>query len=251
VGNVLGPLVVAAAFSLGLTWRIVFFGLGGLALVLILGVLARPFPKPGVAAGQKDDPEEAAVRPGVLLANLKLALRQPQILRWLALLEFSDLMGDIFTGYAPLYFTDAVGVTPVQASLILTLLLGLGLASDLALIPLLERVSGRKMVRLSAGLTLLVYPAFLLAPWLPVKLALLALIPFTTMGWYQVLQGETFAAVPGRSGTVMALTSIAGLVTGFLAWVIGAFANAFGLPAAMWLLLLGPVVVALWTPKDK
>jgi FSR family fosmidomycin resistance protein-like MFS transporter len=70
------------------------------------------------------------------------------------------------------------------------------------------------------------------------------------MGWYQVLQGEAYATVPGRSGTVMAIGSLAGLVGGALVWLVGWVAGQAGLQAAMWLLLLGPVSLALFTPTQ-
>jgi Na+/melibiose symporter-like transporter len=63
----------------------------------------------------------------------------------------SDLLLDVFTGYITLYFTDVVGISLVQASMVLSLVMLSGLASNLLLIPLLERFSGRAIVRVSAG----------------------------------------------------------------------------------------------------
>jgi FSR family fosmidomycin resistance protein-like MFS transporter len=107
------------------------------------------------------------------------------------------------------------------------------------------------LVRWTAILTLIVYPAWLLAPWLWAQVLLLVAIRFTTLGWYQVLQGEAFASAPGRSGTVSALSSISGLLGGPLVWIVGLIANQAGLPAAMWLLLLGPLSLALFVREDR
>ncbi len=87
-----------------------------------------------------------------------------------------------------------------------------GLISNIALIPMLERFSGRKLVRISAATSGILYAAWLLAPWLWAKIGLIILIKLVTLGWYEVLQGEAFATVPGRSGTVMASNSIMGLL---------------------------------------
>jgi hypothetical protein len=77
------------------------------------------------------------------------------------------------------------------------------------------------------------------------------LLRLTTQGWYETLQGEAYAAMPGRSGTVMALKSAVGLLGGGLIWFVGWFAAQAGLPAAMWLLLLGPLALILFVPKPR
>jgi hypothetical protein len=126
-----------------------------------------------------------------------------------------------------------------------------GLAADLLVIPLLERIPGRQLVRLSALFACLLYPALLLIPSPAAKLGLLVVLSFSTLGWYPVLQGEAYAAAPGRSGTAMAVTSLAGLLGGIFAWSVGWAAGQAGLAAAMWLLLLGPLGLLLGVPRDS
>ncbi len=253
LGNLLGPLLLAAFLALGLGWRAAFLVLAVLALGLVGLAALQPFPaQPGSA---REEPAGAEAHPtprqvfGDLLRGLWEALRNRRLLRWLFLLEVSDLLLDIFYGFLPLYLTDVTGMTAVQAGVLLSVLMGASLAADLLLIPLLERVPGRKVVRLSAALALVVYPAFLLVPWLPVKIALLLVVPFTTIGWYSVLQGEAYATVPGRSGTVSAAGSLGGLLLGVMTWAVGWAAGAAGLQTAMWLLLLGPLALILFTPR--
>jgi FSR family fosmidomycin resistance protein-like MFS transporter len=71
------------------------------------------------------------------------------------------------------------------------------------------------------------------------------------MGWYEVLQGEAFAAVPGRSGTVMAINSVVGVLAGGISFLVGWVASQAGLPAAMWILLLGPISLVLFVPRPQ
>jgi MFS transporter, FSR family, fosmidomycin resistance protein len=118
------------------------------------------------------------------------------------------------------------------------------------LVPVLERVSGRKLVRAGAAFAAVLYIAWLTLPWLWAKVALALAIRLSTMGWYEVLQGEVYAALPGRSGTVMAINSLFGVFGGGLAWAIGWFAAQAGLPAAMWLLLAGPVALVAFIPRQ-
>jgi FSR family fosmidomycin resistance protein-like MFS transporter len=123
------------------------------------------------------------------------------------------------------------------------------LASDALLIPVLERLPGRAVVRASAAITVVLYAALLLSPWPAIKVGLMVLVRFSTFGWYSVLQGEAYAALPGKSGTVMAVGSVVGLLGGLMAWLVGWVASVSGLPAAMWLLLAGPLSLALFVPR--
>jgi FSR family fosmidomycin resistance protein-like MFS transporter len=172
-------------------------------------------------------------------------------MRWMILLQLSDLLLDVLTGYLPLYFTDVTGLPVAQASLMMSVLMLASLISNIALIPILERYPGRNLVRISAGVTGILYAGWLLAPWLWVKVGMIILIKLVTLGWYEVLQGEAFAVVPGRSGTVMAINSVIGVMGGGISFLIGWVAAQAGLPAAMWILLLGPISLVLFVPRSK
>ncbi len=265
VGNLVGPLLLAGGFALGWGWRWAFAALAGMVLLMVVGVLLTHFPSEGVKASEQDqtrpgelpNPEGATdsrfepLHPRELLPNLWQAVRQPGLLRWFFLLEMSDLLLDVYSSYLALYLADVVGLSKAQVGLALSGLMLVSLATDLALIPLLERVKGLKLVRGTALAACLVYPALLLAPWPGVKLALALLVRLTTLGWYPVLQGEAYASLPGRSGTVMAIHSVIGVLSMSLVWLVGWTAEQAGLPAAMWLLLAGPVALAVGMPKSR
>lgn len=240
VGNVAGPLALAGLFALGLSWRWGYAALAVLAGALALTVAVLRFPRP------KHHEAAISISARGLWDNLAEAVRNRQLVRWIVLLQLSDLLLDIFTGYAALYFSDVVGLTPAQTALVLTLLMAGSLAGDLALVPLLERVPGRRVVRISAAVSTALYAGMLLAPLAAVKVGLAVLLRFSTLGWYAVLQGEAYASAPGRSGAVMALSSLGGLAGGALAWLIGWVAGQAGLETALWLLLAGPVCLVLW-----
>ncbi|MBN2147462.1 MAG: MFS transporter [Anaerolineales bacterium] len=250
VANLLGPLLLAGIFTLGYSWRWAFGGLAVACLLLVLLVLPRRFPVCKTSEKPAQDGAAQGEAHG-LLAGLWRAVKNRRLLRWFILLQLSDLLLDVLTGYLPLYFTDVAGLSIAQSSLLLSVLMLAGLAADTALIPILERFSGRRVVRHSAALVAVLYAAWLLAPWLWAKIGLIVLIKLSTLGWYQVLQGEAFAELRGRSGTVMALNSVFGLTAGGIAWLIGWIAAQAGLPAAMWVLLLGPLSLALFVPTKR
>jgi MFS transporter, FSR family, fosmidomycin resistance protein len=245
--NLIGPLILAGGFALGFGWRWMFFAMAGICLVLVGFTWLRHIP-----LHSKIERASQSRRPARhLLQGFWEAVRDPRLMRWMILLQLSDLLLDVLTGYLPLYFTDVAGFSVAQASLMLSILMGASLISNILLIPILERFSGRKVVRLSAGVTAVLYALWLLAPWLWVKIGLIIVIKLATLGWYEVLQGEAFATIPGRSGTVMAINSIVGLLGGGISFLVGWVAARAGLPAAMWILIAGPLSLALFVPGKK
>jgi FSR family fosmidomycin resistance protein-like MFS transporter len=246
-GNLIGPLLASAAFALGLGWRWLYLGLACFAAGLVLGVLPRKFPdhpRPGSHRAENSGLDISA-----LLRSIRLASKERKLWRWLVLLELSDLLLDVFTGYSALYFADVVGFTPAQVGLVFGLIMAASLVTDIAVVALLERYPGRSIVRVSASVAALLYPAWLLAPWPLAKVVLAVAIRIATIGWYPILQGEAYAALPGRSGTVTAFNSITGILGSGLVWVVGVIATYAGLQTAMWLLLLGPVSLAFFVPR--
>jgi FSR family fosmidomycin resistance protein-like MFS transporter len=177
------------------------------------------------------------------------SLRRGEVLRWLVLLEFSDLMLDVLLGFLALYFVDVARLSPGQAALGVAVWTGVGLLGDFLLIPLLERVKGLDYLRVSVLLELLLFPAFLLVPNLAVKFILLGLLGLFNSGWYAILQGRLYSTMPGQSGTVMTVGNVVGLFGKVLPFGIGLAAQAWGLGSAMWLLLLGPVALLVGLPR--
>lgn len=247
LANLLGPLILAAGFARGLGWRWIYFGMAALCLLLVAITWLRRIP----LIQQDAPPSHMCQTTKELFSGLGNAFRNLHLMRWMILLEFSDLLLDVLTGYLALYFTDVIGLSVAQASLMMSVLMLAGLISNIALIPALERIPGRKLVRLSAVTSGVLYAAWLLAPWLWAKIGLIILIKLVTMGWYEVLQGEAFASLTGRSGTVMAVNSLFGLMASGISFFVGWVAAKAGLPAAMWLLLAGPVVLVLFIPRVK
>jgi FSR family fosmidomycin resistance protein-like MFS transporter len=255
LGMVAGPVALTVFAALGAGWRGAFSSFALLCAVL-LGVTWRMPVGGGVggdaapdepaaggpAAGEPSD--TSAVRTIVRSAREAVAaLRRGAVVRWLTLLQLSDLMLDVFHGFLALYFVDVAGAGGGRAALAVLVWTGVGLAGDALVIPLLERVDGRRYVRASAAVMLLVLPGFLLAGDGALKLALLGLLGLLSSGWYPVLKGRLYSALPGRSGAALALANVFGLAGGLLPLALGLVAERFGLAAAMWLLLAGPLAL--------
>jgi MFS transporter, FSR family, fosmidomycin resistance protein len=244
LGVVLGPLLLSGMAFLGFGWRGVFIALAGLTVLVLFFVWQRvPKASEGVSALPRFSEIWSGVR-GALSA-----MHRGEVLRWLVLLQFSDLMLDVLLGFLALYFVDVTGLAPGQAALGIAVWSGFGLLGDFLLIPLLEKVRGLDYLRLSVVLELLLFPAFLLVHALVVKFVLLGLLGFFNSGWYAILKGRLYSSMPGKSGTVLTLDNISGLVGKLLPFGIGLAAQFFGLRLAMWLLLLGPIALLVGLPR--
>jgi FSR family fosmidomycin resistance protein-like MFS transporter len=235
VGAVLGPLLLTGILAAGGSWRDGYLLAAGAAAVAWLG-MARW--RPGAAAGDPGPPGLRQV-PGQVLG----ALRRRGVLRWLALLEVSDLLLDVFTGFLAVYFVAVVHASPVQAALAVAVRYGAGIAGDVLVIRVLDRMAGLPVLRASAAAALLLYPAFLLAPGLVAKLAVLALLTVATAPWYPVAQAQLYASLPGQSGIAVTLSSAAALAGGLGPLAVGFAAERAGLAVTLSGLVLAPPTV--------
>ena len=169
IGVVAGPLALAAAQATGVGWRglLIAFGL------LTLPVLGLVGPVPFAGAGD-------GVRFADVLAKARRAAREREVIRWLVLLELSDLLGDVLTGYLALYFVDVARVSVIQATFAVAVWTGAGLVGDAALVAVIARIPTIRYLRASAAVAALIYPAFLLAPDAAWKLGLLDVLGLAT-----------------------------------------------------------------------
>jgi len=244
LGVVSGSLVLGAAAALGLDWRVLFLALAGLTLVPLSAASRFSF-RPGHSTDHNNPGLWGGFREALE------ALRRREVLRWLTLLTFSDLMLDVLMGYLALYFVDVVHTTLVQASVAVAVWTVVGLAGALLIIPIFERVRGLDYLRVSVLVELMLYPAFLLVPSFWLKLVLLGMLGLFNSGWYAVLQAQVYSAMPGQSGRVMTVGNLFGLVGGLLPLSLGFVAERFDLELTMWLLMLGPLVLLVGIPKQS
>ena len=244
LGVLTGPVLLAVAAWIGFGWRGMFIGVALLSTLILLFAWTRiPPDKPHLVSFPRFG--DIFKQFGATFT----ALKNWTVVRWLILLEFSDLMLDIFYGFLPLYFVDIAGFTPAQAALSVSVWAGVGLLGDFLLIPLVERVNGLDYLRLSVIIELILFPTFLLVqiPWL--KLVIVALMGFFNAGWYAILKAKLFESMHGQSGAALTLDNVSGLIGKLIPFGIGLVAQAYGLGTAMWLLLAGPIVLLLGLPR--
>ncbi len=234
VGAVAGPLVLAAASWSGLGWRGLLAGLAFVAVALVL-VLRR---SPGRVPEQDRLELRAAVR----------ALARRDVLRWLFLVELSDLLLDVLLAFLALYLVDDVGASVATGGLAVAIWTGCGLLGSVAIIPLLRRVDGLRYLRVSAVLASVIFAAFLVVPGLGPKLVLVGALALVNAGWYPVLQARLYDALGGSSSLVLTVGVLFPL-DAVLPLAIAGLASRFGLGVALWPLLVAPIALLALVPR--
>ena len=124
------------------------------------------------------------------------------VIRWLVLVELSDLLLDVLLGFLALYLVDDVGASVTAGGLAVAIWTGCSLLGSAAMIPLLRRVDGLRYLRASALVAALLFAAFLLVPGVEAKLVLVAALALVNAGWYPVLQARLYDAL-GRSSSLV------------------------------------------------
>jgi MFS transporter, FSR family, fosmidomycin resistance protein len=238
IGVTISPLLITVVLAVEGSWRMVYLG-----TAIVAGVFA------GLLFKQRFDghtgAEDGAGSLKYLGRNLLTALRSRTLIKWVILTELADFMLDKLLEVTGLYFHDVAGVSLPAASAAVTVSTIAGLIGSFALVPLLEKINGVRVLRVSAFIVLFAYAVLLLIPIVWLKYVLIAVISLSTAGWYVVLRAKCYEVLPGQSGVVVAVTALANISSLFVPLLLGGIADAFGLQAAMWLLIIGPIAL-IW-----
>ena len=233
VGVLAGTLLIAA----GLPWRLVIAAYALATLPLV--VLARAGPE--LHSERRDEP----------VRDVLAAAWRFDVLRWLVLLELEDIAGDLLAGFLALYFVDAAGADPKLAALAVSVWAAADLAGNLVLVRMLGHLDGLRVIRVTAAAVAVLLPAFLLVPGTAAKLVVLAALAAARSCWYPLSQARLYAALPGRSGAVTALSTLVSPIGLALPVVFGLLASAAGIGNALWAVLAAPLALLIGTARTR
>jgi FSR family fosmidomycin resistance protein-like MFS transporter len=248
LGNVFGPILLGLFVYFGLGWRETYAMLATVSALCLLAAF-RLVPPDDESISHL--PSFKSVFDG--FRSALSALKRREVWRWLLLLEFSDLMLDVFLGFLALYFVDVASATETQAGIAVTVWLALGMLTDFLFIPYIDRQpDSMKFLRRTAILELITFSVFLLVPGFIPKLIAIVFVNIFNTGWYPILKGSLYSALPGQSASIMAIESVTTPIAKLLPLLVGLLADKFGLGIAIWLLLLGPLALIIGLPRhDK
>ena len=229
LGVLAGPLLLGLFIYFGLGWRGTYAALAAFSSLCLLAAL-RYLPVDKVSS-----PSFPSLR--VVFDGFRAAftsLRRADVWRWLLLLEFADLMGDVLFSYLALYFVDVGRATATQAGIAVTVWLAMGLITDLLFIPFIDRQSdSMKFIRTTALLELFAFSVFLLTPGFIPKLVVVIMVNLFNTGWYPILQGRLYSSLPGQSASIMAIGSVTAPLAKLFPFMLGFLADQLGLQTAM------------------
>lgn len=230
IGDLLGPVTVAAAAAAGLGWRPVFAA-GGVAMLGYGGWLASkalPPPRPN-----RHTPSSA----------IAAVARDRRVWWFGAFLAVGDVLDEPFLGFLVALLQGARGASSAVAALVV----GAALAGSVGgYVHLARRSSplpeGRALVGATA-LKLVAIPGMLFAPSLAVVAVAAVGAGFAGAVLWVTIQAAVLRLRPGQSGTTWAVVATISLPG--LAWapLVGAAADRFGIEAAVALYLVAPILM--------
>jgi MFS transporter, FSR family, fosmidomycin resistance protein len=223
VGALLAPVAVAVAEWSGVDDRLLLVaaGIGICVYAALLATAGYPSPSRGGHLGSP----LAQVR-----ANVRAVLRDRSARLWLGALLVQEVLG-LSELFEPVWLRDVVGATQALVAVHVAVGMGATLLSLLALGRLLARFGSLPVLVGACVGTALLYPAWLLAPGIALKLVLVVPRNAAMAPLWPILRSRSLAAVPGAGGATSALYSLLGLVP--LQAAFGWAASGIGLTATM------------------
>jgi FSR family fosmidomycin resistance protein-like MFS transporter len=240
IGDLLSPLAVGLAVSVGLGWSTLCVFAAATWLITGFLIARKRFPAAATAANI-DEP----VMPEPLRTSLKEALHNRTLLRWVGIVMLATMPDEVFLAFTAFYLRDRVHAPEDVAGLVLAL----GISGGLLTLFLLDRLGGRiKGTRLLPWLALISLAGFvvlLASPTVGGVAVGFALVNIGAAGWYPVAQAMAYSSYPGRSGLVLAVISFGMPFEIALPGLIGLLSSRFGLAAGIGFLALSPLGVLL------
>lgn len=246
IGDVLAPFLIAAIATLHLGWTaLCWFGAAlWIGPAIIIGLQPFSQVKADEAKDGEDNEEQYETTSAELIAGLRTALRDPQLLRWAALTAVPTMVDEMFLGFTALYLQDVLHASQAMIGVIVGIhmvgaLLGLLILDRF----LLHRFQGRHLLIYLSLIMLIAMIVFLTIDQLWVATLALFVIGLCAANWYPLTKGKAYSILPGRTGTVRAVVSLFNVVDVALPGLVGLIAGHFGILAGISVLGTAPILM--------
>jgi FSR family fosmidomycin resistance protein-like MFS transporter len=243
VGIALGaPLMTALVTGFGLGGSLGIVVPSAIMAALLVAVLPRLQAVPASRAPTRTVVDGRQSMPGAMgLLILVVAIRS-----WTSL---------GFTTFVPLYYVDQLKSDPRLVGVLLFVFLGAGALGTVVAGPIADRIGTRPFITWVFVLTAPLAVLFVLSAGTPLAFVLLGLVGAVLVSSFSVAVVLGQAYMPRHAGTA------SGLIVGFAigagglgVWLLGAVADRYGLPAALWISAVMPVaggVAATFLPAPR
>lgn len=223
IGALFAPALVASTGWIGLDWRVLLAGLGLCALTYAWALATTHFPPPPT----REDGHHLVAE---LWGNVRLVVGDRRARAWLIVLLALDLF-ETAALFKYVFLVEHVGLSQAQAALYGAAEQVVGLAALGWLDRHLERHGSARVLPWAAAATLFLFPAWVLAPGLAVRIVIGVPLAFAWTMFWPIAKARSLTSIPTRAGAVNAVTTLFALLP--LPIVFGAVAEIVGLPTAM------------------
>ena len=240
IGDLLGPLTLAAGALAGFGWRGAFLCLGALMLGYAAWIASQRLPPP--------HPREHLAHP---FASLLSLLTDRRVIFLAVVLGLFGLLDEPLAGFMIAYLERVRGLGPELATApVMAILIG-GIGGYGAY----ERLTGgrqpRTVIVACAAVMAASLPAALFLPVLALQVIAALAFGAAASVFYTTLESMTLALRPGQAGATSAVVSSVGMIgIGFPA-LVGLAADAWGLGPAVGLYAVIPLIVLALVTLDR
>lgn len=234
IGDLLGPLTLAAATAVGIGWRSVFVGSSVVMLIYAASIAVQPFPK-----------TRPPIEVRATVAAILTVVRDRRIILLGLIDGLFGLLDEPFLGFAISYLERVRGLSASLSTSIVGIAVAAGFAGFLA-VPFFDtRLTRRALLLGFAALLATSIGLLLTATVIPLQ-ALAALgFGFAGAAFYAILQATYLVLRPGQAGTTQAVVSTIGLFEIGFPTLVGMVSDAFGLRAGLGLYAAVPLLILL------
>ena len=237
LGDVLAPLVTAAAIALGWSYRGAMAAVGVLVAVqCVLGL--------GSLAGRKGAPEhEPLPEPAPRAAALSRALRMPRLWAWLFAASTCTLLDEIVVALAALRMGSSHGdAEAVCAAAAGAFSMGAVLGSAVT-DRVVARLGSRAVLLASGAATLVLVGALVASHGVVLAAMALFLLGAACAPHHGLALAKAYDLLPANPGTVQALGQVFVVVDVGAPLALGLAADRLGIRAALAMLAIQPIVI--------
>lgn len=241
VGDVLTPIVTGGAIALGYSYRGAMLAIAGIVLVQCFA-LARTERRATPAETECAD-ADAADEP--LAAALVRAMRRPRLWAWLLAAASCTLLDELVVALAVLRMRAEQGVSESWAAAAAVTFAAGSIAGSALVDRVVGRLGARAVLVGSSVACLAALPAAALPASAFVTGAALFALGLVCAPHNALSQARAYGELPGRPGTVQALSQVFVVCDVAAPLALGWVADHLGLRAAIASLALQPLVVGL------
>jgi MFS family permease len=241
VGDVLTPLVTAAAIALGFSYRGAMLAT---AVVVIMQCLALLRGRPRGGAPSTEAPAESEPPADPLRAALSRAMRRPRLWVWLFAAASCTLLDELVVALAALRMERDQGVHEAWAAAAAVMFSGGAVLGAALADRVVAWVGSRAVLVVSSVLCALALAGVLEPQSAIASGAALFVVGLTCAPHHALAQARAYDEMPGNPGTVQAVSQLFVVVDVVAPLALGFVADRVGLRAALACLALQPAIIA-------